>query len=73
MSSTKSMVGHTLGACGAIEAAVSVLSIRDGRIHMTRNLEVPDPECDLDYVSEGGARAPRDVRDVELARLRWPQ
>ena len=58
MSSTKSMVGHTLGACGAIEAAVSVLSIRDGRIHMTRNLEVPDPECDLDYVSEGARELP---------------
>ena len=53
MSSTKSMVGHTLGACGAIEAAATVLSIRDRRIHMTRNIEVPDPECDLDYVAEG--------------------
>ena len=59
MPSTKSMVGHTLGACGAVEAAVSVLSIRDGRIHMTRNLEVPDPECDLDYVPEG-------ARDLQI-------
>ena len=53
ISSTKSMVGHTLGACGGIEAAVSVLSIRDQRIHKTRNLQVPDPDCDLDYVPEG--------------------
>jgi 3-oxoacyl-[acyl-carrier-protein] synthase II len=57
ISSTKSMVGHTLGACGGIEAAVAVLSIRDQRIHGTRNLEIPDPDCDLDYVPEG----PRDV------------
>jgi 3-oxoacyl-[acyl-carrier-protein] synthase II len=57
ISSTKSMVGHTLGACGGIEAAVTVLSIRDQRIHQTRNLEIPDPDCDLDYVAEG----PRDV------------
>jgi 3-oxoacyl-[acyl-carrier-protein] synthase II len=53
ISSTKSMVGHTLGAGGGIEAAVSVLSIRDQRIHQTRNLEIPDPDCDLDYVAEG--------------------
>ncbi len=59
MPSTKSMTGHTLGACGAIEAAVTVLSIRDRRIHMTRNLEVPDPDCDLDYVHEG-------ARDLEI-------
>jgi 3-oxoacyl-[acyl-carrier-protein] synthase II len=58
MPSTKSMTGHTLGAGGGIEAVVTVLSIRDQRIHMTRNLEVPDPECDLDYVSEGA----RDVK-----------
>ena len=58
ISSTKSMTGYTLGACGGIEAAVTVLSIRDQRIHMTRNLEVLDPDCDLDYVPEG----PRDLR-----------
>ena len=59
ISSTKSMVGHTLGACGAIEGAVVVLSLRDQRIHMTRNLDNPDPDCDLDYVPEG-------ARDVEM-------
>ena len=59
LSATKSMVGHTLGAAGGIEAAVTVLSIRDQRIHMTRNLEEPDPDCDLDYVPEG-------ARDLEI-------
>lgn len=59
ISSTKSMVGHTLGACGAIEGAVVVLSLRDQRVHMTRNLDNPDPDCDLDYVPEG-------ARDVEM-------
>ena len=58
MPSTKSMTGHTLGACGGIEAAVTVLSIRDQRIHATRNLTIPDPDCDLDYVPKG----PRDLR-----------
>lgn len=53
VSSTKSMVGHTLGAAGAIESAVTVLSLVDQRIHPTRNVIVPDPECDLDYVTEG--------------------
>ena len=53
ISSTKSMIGHSLGAGGGIEAAVCVLSIRDGRIHPTRNLELPDPDCDRDYVPEG--------------------
>jgi 3-oxoacyl-[acyl-carrier-protein] synthase II len=51
MSSTKSMTGHLLGAAGGIEAIFSVLSIRDGIIPPTINLETPDPECDLDYVA----------------------
>ncbi|MFQ6100695.1 MAG: beta-ketoacyl-ACP synthase II [Anaerolineae bacterium] len=55
ISSTKSMIGHTMGGAGAIEAAVCVLTIEQGIIHPTINLEVPDPECDLDYVP-GGAR-----------------
>jgi 3-oxoacyl-[acyl-carrier-protein] synthase II len=46
----KSMVGHLLGAAGALAALVGVLAIRDGRIPPTINLENPDPECDLDYV-----------------------
>jgi 3-oxoacyl-[acyl-carrier-protein] synthase II len=51
ISSTKSMVGHTLGAAGAIETAVCALSIKTGEIHPTINLENRDPECDLDYIS----------------------
>ncbi|MBG92433.1 MAG: beta-ketoacyl-[acyl-carrier-protein] synthase II [Chloroflexi bacterium] len=52
ISSTKSMIGHTLGAGGGIEAAITALSLRDQKIHGTRNLSIPDPECDLDYVPE---------------------
>jgi 3-oxoacyl-[acyl-carrier-protein] synthase II len=50
VSSTKSMLGHMLGAAGAVEAAVTVLALRDGIIPPTINLEHADPECDLDYV-----------------------
>ncbi len=50
ISSTKSMVGHLLGASGAIEAAATALTLRTGHIHPTINYEHPDPECDLDYV-----------------------
>lgn len=50
ISSTKSMIGHTLGASGALEAIASILTIRNGCIPPTINYEYPDPECDLDYV-----------------------
>jgi 3-oxoacyl-[acyl-carrier-protein] synthase II len=50
ISSIKSMTGHTMGAAGAIEAVVSIMSILTGRIAPTINLHHPDPECDLDYV-----------------------
>lgn len=50
ISSSKSMLGHTMGAAGAIEAVVSVLTIENDIIPPTINLESPDPECDLDYV-----------------------
>ncbi|OEU47083.1 MAG: hypothetical protein BA861_10550 [Desulfobacterales bacterium S3730MH5] len=50
ISATKSMIGHTIGAAGAIELAVCALAIRDGVIPPTINYETPDPECDLDYV-----------------------
>jgi 3-oxoacyl-[acyl-carrier-protein] synthase II len=46
----KSMVGHQLGAAGAVSALTAVLAIREGVIPPTINLETPDPECDLDYV-----------------------
>lgn len=50
ISSTKSMVGHLLGAAGAIGASVAALSLYEQKIHPTINLHNPDPKCDLDYV-----------------------
>ncbi len=54
VSSTKSMIGHSIGAAGGIEAVVSVLSIEDQFIPPTINLSTPDPDCDLDYVPNQG-------------------
>ncbi|MBN2003397.1 MAG: beta-ketoacyl-ACP synthase II [Anaerolineae bacterium] len=50
ISSTKSMLGHTMGAAGAIETIVTVLALQNGIIPPTINLDTPDPNCDLDYV-----------------------
>ena len=49
-SSTKSMIGHPQGACGAAGLAATVLGMREGVFHPTMNLDRPDPECDLDYI-----------------------
>ncbi len=59
ISSTKSMTGHMLGATGAVEAVVTVLSISRGRVHPTANLETPGEQCDLDYV-------PGQAREMEI-------
>lgn len=58
ISSTKSMIGHTFGAAGAIEAMACVYSVVHNLIHPTINLEEPDPLCDLDYVPNMARRSP---------------
>ncbi len=60
-SSTKSMIGHLLGASGAVECAFTCLSIHRGVVHPTINQETPDPACDLDYV-------PNEAREVRVER-----
>jgi len=62
ISSTKSLIGHTLGASAAIEAVACVQSIRTGWVHPTINQEHPDPDCDLDYVPN----VARNVGEVKL-------
>ncbi|NKB89843.1 MAG: beta-ketoacyl-ACP synthase II [Acidobacteria bacterium] len=59
VSSTKSMMGHLLGAAGGVESGITVLALRDGKIPPTMNYETPDPECDIDVV-------PNEVRDADL-------
>ncbi len=57
ISSTKSMIGHLLGAAGAVEAIATVKTLETGWIHPTINYEFPDPACDLDYVPNTPRRA----------------
>jgi 3-oxoacyl-[acyl-carrier-protein] synthase II len=59
ISSTKSMIGHALGAAGGMEAVACVQTMRTGIIHPTMNYTTPDPECDLDYV-------PNEARKQEV-------
>jgi 3-oxoacyl-[acyl-carrier-protein] synthase II len=50
VNSTKSMIGHLLGAAGAVEAVATALSVKTDKVHPTINQETPDPECDLNYI-----------------------
>jgi len=59
MSSIKGQIGHCLGAAGAIEAVVSLMAMRDGKLPPTINYKTKDDDCDLDYVTDG-------VRDAEI-------
>ena len=59
ISSTKSMIGHSLGAAGALEAAACIKTIIESRVHPTINYTTPDPTCDLDYV-------PNQARDLDV-------
>jgi 3-oxoacyl-[acyl-carrier-protein] synthase II len=61
VSSNKSMIGHLLGAAGAVEAVATVLTIKNGIIPPTINYENPDPECDLDYVPNKAIEYPVKV------------
>ena len=61
ISSTKSMMGHALGASGAIEIVACVMSLVEGALHPTINYETPDPELDLDYVPNVG----RDMKGLK--------
>jgi 3-oxoacyl-[acyl-carrier-protein] synthase II len=61
ISSTKSQLGHTLGASGGIELVVCALTIQRGLIAPTINLENPDPDCDLDYTPRVAREARVDV------------
>jgi 3-oxoacyl-[acyl-carrier-protein] synthase II len=61
MSSQKSMVGHLIGASGALEAAATAISIDTGFVPPTINQETPDPACELDYVPNTAREAPLHV------------
>ena len=82
VSSTKSMIGHSLGASGALEAVAGVSTLQSQQIHPTVNYETPDPACDLDYVPNQARAAKVDVvlsnafgfggQNACLVFTRWP-
>ena len=59
VSSTKSMIGHLLGAATGVELVFTALAVHTGKVHPTRNYTTPDPDCDLDYV-------PNEAREMEV-------
>jgi 3-oxoacyl-[acyl-carrier-protein] synthase II len=61
ISSTKSMMGHLIAAAGSVEAIICLLTIRDGVLPPTINLDHPDPDCDLDYIPHTARRKAVDV------------
>ena len=73
ISSTKSMTGHMLGAGGGVEAIACIRAIEDGIVPPTINYEVPDPDCDLDYVPNEARRVGCRDRHDQLVRVRRPQ
>ena len=75
MSSTKSAIGHLLGAAGSVEAIFSILALRDGIVPPTLNLDNPSPCCDIDLVPQAGAASARSgtrcrTRSVSAAPTR---
>ena len=70
VSSTKSMHGHTLGAAGAIEAAATLLALRNGILPPTANFNEPDPACDLDVIPNVARRVRHRVCTLEFVRVR---
>jgi 3-oxoacyl-[acyl-carrier-protein] synthase II len=60
ISGTKSMTGHAIGAVAAIEFVATTLALQDGFLPPTLNYEIPDPDCDLDYIPNQGRGADID-------------
>ncbi len=73
ISSTKSQLGHLLGASGGVELILTILAIRDGVVPPTINLDTPDPACDLDYTPNQARAARRAGGHEQQLRLRRPQ
>jgi len=81
--STKSMTGHTLGAAGGVEAVISALVCQSGKVPPTINYSEPDPDCDLNYITEGVVERPVRLalsnsfgfggHNVSLAIRRWEE